>query len=79
MTFRRLTLGAILAAAMLTVLAPPSGAITAGQLDGNGHPDVAIIYFYQPDGRFRCSATQVSDTCSSRPPTARTACAARCS
>jgi hypothetical protein len=62
MTFRRLTLGAILAAAMLTVLAPLSGAITAGQLDGNGHPDVAIIYFYQPDGRFRCSATQVSDT-----------------
>jgi len=62
MTFKRLGLGAVLAAATLSVLAPPSGAITAGELDGNGHPDVAIIYFYQPDGRFRCSATQVSDT-----------------
>ena len=62
MNFKRLSLGAILAAATLTVLSPVSGAITAGQLDGNGHPDVAIIYFYQPDGRFRCSATQVSDT-----------------
>jgi hypothetical protein len=62
MSFRRLTLSALLAAAMLTILAPTSGAITSGQLDGNGHPNVAIIYFYQPDGRFRCSATQVSPT-----------------
>jgi Trypsin len=35
-------------------------AITGGQLDGNGHPNVAMIVFYQPDGRFRCSATLVS-------------------
>jgi len=62
MTPKRLTLGAILAVAALAGLAPPSGAITAGELDGNRHPHVAIIYFYQPDGRFRCSATQVSDT-----------------
>jgi hypothetical protein len=39
-----------------------SGAITGGQLDGNRHSNVAIIYFYQPDGRFRCSATLVSPT-----------------
>lgn len=62
MIFKRLGFSAVLAAATLSVLAPPSGAITAGRLDGNGHPDVGIIYFYQPDGRFRCSATQVSDT-----------------
>jgi hypothetical protein len=37
-------------------------AITGGQLDGNAHPNVAMIVFYQPDGRFRCSATLVSPT-----------------
>jgi hypothetical protein len=37
-------------------------AITGGQVDGNGHPNVAMIVFYQPDGRFRCSATLVSPT-----------------
>jgi hypothetical protein len=62
MNLKRLSVGAILAAAILTTLAPSGGAITAGTLDGNGHPNVAIIYFYQPDGRFRCSATQVSPT-----------------
>jgi hypothetical protein len=37
-------------------------AITGGELDGNAHPNVAMIVFYQPDGRFRCSATLVSET-----------------
>jgi hypothetical protein len=37
-------------------------AITGGELDGNAHPNVAMIVFYQPDGRFRCSATLVSQT-----------------
>jgi len=37
-------------------------AITGGEPDGNGHPNVAMIVFYQPDGRFRCSATLVSPT-----------------
>lgn len=36
--------------------------VTGGELDGNGHPNVALITFYQPDGRFRCSATLVSPT-----------------
>jgi hypothetical protein len=62
MTSRRLALGAVLAVATITGLAPPAGAITAGELDGNRHPHVGIIYFYLPDGRFRCSATQVSPT-----------------
>jgi hypothetical protein len=37
-------------------------AITGGELDGNAHPNVAMIVFYQLDGRFRCSATLVSPT-----------------
>jgi Trypsin len=39
-----------------------SHAITGGELDGNAHPNVAMIVFYNPDGRFRCSATLVSPT-----------------
>ena len=56
-----LTLLAGLAAAAAVVVVP-AGAITGGQLDGNRHPNVAMIVFYQPDGRFRCSATLVSPT-----------------
>ena len=57
-------LAALLLVTMAVVLAivGASGAITGGQLDGNGHPNVAMIVFYQPDGRFRCSATLVSPT-----------------
>jgi Trypsin len=39
-----------------------SHAITGGQVDGNAHPNVAMIVFYTPDGRFRCSATLASPT-----------------
>ena len=56
-----LALGAVLATA-LAIGIVPAGAITGGQLDGNAHPNVAMIVFYQPDGRFRCSATLVSPT-----------------
>jgi hypothetical protein len=51
---------ALVAAFAITVV--PAGAITGGELDGNRHPNVAMIVFYQPDGRFRCSATLVSPT-----------------
>ncbi|WP_020388451.1 trypsin-like serine protease [Kribbella catacumbae] len=37
-------------------------AITGGEPDGNRHPNVGLILFYQPDGRFRCTATLVSPT-----------------
>lgn len=43
-------------------LASPAGAITEGTLDGEAHPNVAMIVFQQPNGRFRCSATLVSPT-----------------
>jgi hypothetical protein len=50
---------ALVAASALAGLAR---AISGGQIDGNAHPNVAMIVFYQPDGRFRCSATLVSPT-----------------
>jgi hypothetical protein len=40
----------------------PAAAITGGEPDGNGHPNVGLILFYSPDGRFRCSATLVTPT-----------------
>ena len=51
-----------LATAMVGGTALAASAITGGQPDGNGHPNVAMIAFYDPDGRFRCSATLVSPT-----------------
>jgi Trypsin len=51
-----------LVSVMLLGSAVPALAIVGGELDGNGHPNVAMIVFYQPDGRFRCSATLVSPT-----------------
>ena len=50
--------------AILAILAPaaPAAAITGGEPDGNRHPNVGLILFYQPDGRFRCSATLISPT-----------------
>ncbi len=47
---------------MLAAAALPAAAITGGELDGDNHPNVAMIVFYQPDGRFRCTATLVSST-----------------
>jgi hypothetical protein len=50
--------------AVLAILAPaaPAAAITGGEPDGDRHPNVGLILFYQPDGRFRCSATLISPT-----------------
>lgn len=42
--------------------AAPAAAITGGAADGNGHPNVGLILFYDPDGRFRCTATLVTPT-----------------
>jgi len=55
---------ALLTAALLTVgiAAAPVQASTGGTDDGNAHPNVGLILFYAPDGRFRCSATLVSPT-----------------
>jgi hypothetical protein len=40
----------------------PAMASTGGTPDGETHPNVGLILFYAPDGRFRCSATLVSPT-----------------
>jgi hypothetical protein len=52
------------AVAFLAVLlsAAPAVAITGGEPDGNRHPNVGLILFYQSDGRFRCTATLISPT-----------------
>jgi len=53
--------GAILAG--LGLVAPaPATASTGGTADGDTHPNVAMIAFYDADGRFRCSATLISPT-----------------
>lgn len=58
----------ILAAAIALVafaglaVGTPAVASTGGTPDGDKHPDVGLILFYDADGRFRCSATLVSPT-----------------
>jgi hypothetical protein len=46
-------LGGLLAAA-------PAQAITGGEAAGEGHPNVGVIFWYDADGRFRCTATLVA-------------------
>lgn len=58
---RVIVTGLVIVAALAANFAP-AGAVSGGELDGNRHPNVAMIAFYQPDGRFRCSATLVSPT-----------------
>ena len=51
--------------ALLTLLglaAVPAFATTGGTPDGEAHPNVGLILYYTPDGRFRCTATLVSPT-----------------
>jgi hypothetical protein len=59
---RRALAAAVVSVAMLFVMALPAAAITGGQPDGNRHPNVGLILFYDATGRFRCSATLVSPT-----------------
>jgi hypothetical protein len=59
---RRVVISVLAVVAVVAANAAPAGAISGGQLDGNLHPNVGMIVFYQPDGRFRCSATLVSPT-----------------
>jgi hypothetical protein len=58
---RRAAASAVVVAALAASVGS-AGAISGGELDGDAHPNVAMIVFYQPDGRFRCSATLVSPT-----------------
>lgn len=63
MRARLLTLAVATAAGLgLVVPASPASASTGGTVDGDTHPNVAMIAFYDAEGRFRCSATLVSPT-----------------
>src|SRR6478735_2987303 len=64
MRFRlRAGFAALLVAMTLgSMTAAPVAAVTGGDADGNRHPNVGLILFYSPDGRFRCSATLVTPT-----------------
>lgn len=58
---------AALLAALATVfslafIAAPAQASTGGTPDGDAHPGVAMIAFYDATGRYRCSAALVSPT-----------------
>lgn len=54
---------AVLGTAVLALgLTAPATAITGGDADGNGHPNVGLISFYEDGGRFRCTATLVNPT-----------------
>ena len=57
---RRLSLAAVIAALTALALAAPAGAITGGEPDGNGHPNVGLHYFTKLDGTFRCSNTLIA-------------------
>jgi secreted trypsin-like serine protease len=61
---RKRILAAAIALAAFAGLAvgAPAVASTGGTADGDTHPDVGLILFYDADGRFRCSATLVSPT-----------------
>ncbi|MEV5001166.1 trypsin-like serine protease [Nocardioides sp. LML1-1-1.1] len=54
----------VLAAVLLSGLGlvAPASASTGGTPDGELHPNVGLIAFYDATGRFRCSATLVSPT-----------------
>jgi len=47
---------------LIGLAASPAAASTGGTPDGNAHPNVGLILFYSPEGRFRCSATLISPT-----------------
>jgi hypothetical protein len=59
---RRALTVAVLSTVALAGSALPAQAITGGEPDGDRHPNVGLIAFYDSEGRFRCSATLVSPT-----------------
>ncbi|HVQ87320.1 MAG TPA: trypsin-like serine protease [Actinomycetes bacterium] len=58
----RTLIGAAVTTLMLALATVPALAITGGEPDGDGHPNVAMIVFYDSAGRFRCTATLASPT-----------------
>lgn len=59
---RRIGIALAMVVGIALSAASPAAAITGGDADGQRHPNVAMIAFYEPDGRFRCTATLVTPT-----------------
>jgi hypothetical protein len=58
--FRPLAVVLFAVAVLLGVVAP-AASVTGGQEDTNNQfPEVGMVVFYQPDGRFRCSGTLIA-------------------
>jgi secreted trypsin-like serine protease len=62
MKLRRALMAFGLATFLTAGTAVAASAITGGEVDGDGHPNVALIAFYTGAGRSRCTATLVSPT-----------------
>lgn len=62
MNLRRACAAVGLTTAIVSGTAIAASAITGGELDGNGHPNVGMIAFYDSAGRTRCTATLVTPT-----------------
>jgi hypothetical protein len=58
---RTIASGAVVLASIWTS-AGIGSAVTNGELDGTRHPNVGMIVFYAPGGRYSCSATLASPT-----------------
>jgi hypothetical protein len=61
-SFRRTTAAIVLASGALLATTTMAGAITGGTDDDPvdpTHPNVGLVFFYQSDGRFRCSGTLI--------------------
>ena len=63
-SIRRLVLAALATVSLAAVPAVTAQAITGGEPDGNGHPNVGVIFFYDEADhfRYRCTATLVTPT-----------------
>ncbi|HEX5540943.1 MAG TPA: S1 family peptidase [Micromonospora sp.] len=59
--FRTLAVTVVAALGLVTATGP-AAAITGGEPDGDRHPNVGLILFYDDTGRYRCSATLISPT-----------------
>jgi hypothetical protein len=62
MKLRRVLAVVGLTTALVSGTALAATAITGGELDGNRHPNVGMIGYYDSTGRMRCTATLVSPT-----------------
>lgn len=61
---RHLLLAAAAAATVLALSGSPAQAVNYGELDGNAHPYVGLVVFFNADGSpsHRCSGTMISPT-----------------